>query len=98
MAGEIVCSYIQVKYKGRLGAQEVSCNKGDVCKFFEARFFNPKEGHSGPKGQPPIGGKRPTVHGAVWLTKPSAYTTRPDYISTNSINTGTLPQSDGARN
>lgn len=98
MAGEIICSYIQVKYKGRLGAQEVSCNVGDVCKFFEARFFNPKEGHSGPNGQPAIGGSRPIVYGAVWLTKPAAYTTRPSYTSTNYINTSTLPLSDGVGN
>lgn len=98
MAGEIVCSYIQVKYKGRLGAQEVSCNPGDVCKFFEARFFNPKEGHSGPNGQPAIGRSRPDIYGAVWLTKPPAYSTRPSYLSTNHINTSTLPLSDGVGN
>ena len=79
---------------GYIGAMQKSCNIGDVCKYYTARFYKPRNGfvwNGSPVNIPRDGWA--IIQGAIWLSRPSlsgsTYTT-PAYLSTESLDISTL--------
>ena len=85
-------SYIQVQFKGKFSARQMSCNVGDVCKGFTIRLFRVASGYCGRLSSSITvsSNEAPTLQGAVWRDRPSTLSDEPDYVSTNSIDISEL--------